>query len=129
MSGRPPRTGWPPRPAQTRTPVACIPLLDSFTRVSMYYALATSSSDGTGDPMLFAALWEKHRAAWDRFVDLTDVAIERIEIPYEGMTLPGYFFRAASGDEPRRTLIFNNGSDGPVTGAWVQGIADALARG
>jgi hypothetical protein len=95
----------------------------------MYYALATSSSDGTGDPMLFAALWEKHRAAWDRFVDLTDLTIERIEIPYEGMTLPGYFFRAASGDEPRRTLIFNNGSDGPVAGAWVQGIADALARG
>lgn len=95
----------------------------------MYYALATSSSDGTGDPMLFAALWEKHRAAWDRFVDPTDFTIERIEIPYEGMTLPGYFFRAASGDEPRRTLIFNNGSDGPVTGAWVQGIADALARG
>ena len=95
----------------------------------MYYSLASSSADGTDDQALFAALWEKHRAAWDRFVDLTDLQIERIEIPYEGTTLPGYFFRSGPAGQPRRTLIFNNGSDGPVTDAWVMGIADALARG
>jgi Esterase FrsA-like len=100
-----------------------------FLRVSMYYSLASSSADGTDDRALFSTLWEKHRAAWDRFVDLTDLQIERIEIPYEGTTLPGYFFRSGPAGEARRTLIFNNGSDGPVTGAWVMGIADALARG
>jgi hypothetical protein len=100
-----------------------------FLRVSMYYSLASSSADRTDDGALFLALWEKHRAAWDRFVDLTDLQIERIEIPYEGTTLPGYFFRSGPAGGPRRTLIFNNGSDGPVTGAWVMGIADALARG
>ena len=100
-----------------------------FLRVSMYYSLASSSADGTDDRALFATLWEKHRAAWDLFVDLTDLQIERIEIPYEGTTLPGYFFRSGPAGEPRRTLIFNNGSDGPVTDAWVMGIADALARG
>jgi hypothetical protein len=100
-----------------------------FLRVSMYYSLASSAADGTDNPALFAELWEKHRAAWDRFVDLTDLAVERIEIPYEGTALPGYFFRSGAPGEPRRTLIFNNGSDGPVTAAWVMGIADALARG
>jgi hypothetical protein len=100
-----------------------------FLRMSMYYSLASSAADGTDDRALFAALWEKHRAAWDRFVDLTDLQVERIEIQYEGTTLPGYFFRSGPAGEPRRTLIFNNGSDGPVTGAWVMGIADALARG
>ncbi len=100
-----------------------------FLRVSMYYSLASSAADGTGDSTLFAGLWEKHRAAWDRFVDLGDLQAERIEIPYEGTTLPGYFFRSGPVGEPRRTLIYNNGSDGPVTGAWVQGIADALDRG
>lgn len=44
---------------------------------------------------MFAALWEKHRAAWDRFIDLTELAAERIEIPYEATTLPGYFSAAA----------------------------------
>ena len=100
-----------------------------FLRVSLYYSLAGYSADGTGDSSLFARLWEQHRAAWDRFVDLAGLQIDRIEIPYEGTTLPGYFFRSGPAGEPRRTLIYNNGSDGPVTGAWVQGIADALERG
>jgi hypothetical protein len=100
-----------------------------FLRVSMYYSVASYVADGTGDPTLFARLWEKHRAAWDRFVDLVDLRIERIEIPYEGTTLPGYFFGCGPVGESRRTLIYNNGSDGPVTVAWVQGIADALKRG
>jgi hypothetical protein len=104
-----------------------------FLRASMYYSLASFEADGTGDRTLFARLWEQHRAAWDRFVDVADLQAERIKIPYEGTTLPGYFFRAdgAAGPvrEQRRTLIFNNGSDGAVTYAWIQGIADALSRG
>ena len=102
-----------------------------FLRVSMYYSLASSSADRTGDRDRFGRLWEKHRAAWDRFADLTVPRAERIEIPYAGTKLPGYFFRPAGQDGlgPRRTLIFNNGSDGAVTTAWVQGIADALDRG
>ncbi len=63
-------------------------------------------ADGTGDATLFARLREKHRAAWDRFVDLTALQIERIEIPYEGTTLPGYFFRSGPAGQARRTLIW-----------------------
>jgi hypothetical protein len=43
-----------------------------YLRTSLYYSVATYSADGTGDPALFTALWEKHRAAWDQFVDLGD---------------------------------------------------------
>jgi len=60
----------------------------------MYYSLASYAADGTGDSTLFAKLSEKHHVAWDRFVDLAGLQIERIEIPYEGMTLSGYFFRS-----------------------------------
>ena len=42
---------------------------------------------------------------------------------------PGYFFRSGPAGVPRRTLIFNNGSDGSVVGAWTGGMADALERG
>ncbi len=52
----------------------------------------------------------------------------RIAIPYEGTTLPGSVFRSGAADEPLRTLIYDNGSDGSVVGAWVRGIADALDR-
>ena len=70
-----------------------------YLRASLYYSVATYSADGTGDPALFASLWEKHRSAWDQFVDLGDFGgalAERIEIPYEGTTLPGYFFRSGA---------------------------------
>jgi dienelactone hydrolase len=100
-----------------------------WLRASMYYSMASYSADGAGDPELFAALWEKHQQAWDQFVDLTDVHIERIRIPYEDTTLPGYFFRSGPEGEARRTFIFNNGSDGPEPCAWIQGVADALERG
>lgn len=101
-------------------------------RASNYYSLATYSADGTDDPHLFASLWEKHRDAWDRFIDLGGArpnVVDRIQIPYEDTTLPGYFFRAGPEGEPRRTLIFNNGSDGSIVGAWTDGIALALTRG
>jgi hypothetical protein len=103
-----------------------------YLRGSLYYSLATYSADGAGDPALFASLWERHRDAWDRFVSLGEfggAVAERIEIPYEETTLPGYFFRSGAVGAPRRTLIFNNGSDGSVVGAWTGGIAGALARG
>ena len=103
-----------------------------YLRGSLYYSLATYSAAGAEDPALFPSLWEKHRAAWDRFVDLADFGgaeAEQIEIPYEGTTLPGYFFRSGPAGTPRRTLIFNNGSDGSVVGALTGGIADALERG
>jgi len=103
-----------------------------YLRGSLYYSLATFSADGTEDEALFGSLWERHRDAWDRFVDLGEfggAVAERIEIPYEGTTLPGYFFRAGGGGSRRRTLIFNNGSDGSAVGAWTDGIAPALARG
>jgi hypothetical protein len=112
-----------------------------YLRGSLYYSLATYSADGTEDPALFASLWEKHRDAWDQFVDQGEFGgamAERIGIPYEGTTLPGYFFRSgADGADGavgaigslRRTLIFNNGSDGSMAGAWTGGIAAALGRG
>ncbi len=100
-----------------------------FLRVSFYYAMTWQAADGTGDSSLFARRWEQHRAAWDRFVDLSGLHIDRIEILYEGSTLPGYFLRSGPADQPRRTLIYNNGSDAPVTAAWIQGVADALDRG
>ena len=39
-------------------------------------------------------LWKRHRACWDEAVDLAAVPGERLQIPYEGTSLPGYFFRA-----------------------------------
>jgi hypothetical protein len=103
-----------------------------YLRASNYYSIATYSADGTPEAGLFETLWEKHRACWEQFanhVELGAVQIERVEIPYESTTLPGSFFRAGGPGERRRTLIYNNGSDGSIVDAWGSGIAPALARG
>ena len=101
-----------------------------WLRTATYLAAAAEKADATGT---FAELWERHRGAWDRFADLTDglgeIGVERLEIPYEGTTLPGYVLRSGAPDEPRRTLVYTNGSDGSVVGAWSRCAADALGRG
>jgi dienelactone hydrolase len=98
-------------------------------RASTYYDHASSMAPGSQDPSRYTSLWEKHRACWDRAVDLFDAPIERIEIPYEGTTLSGYFFKPDSGSWPRPTIILNNGSDGPVISQWSLGGRAAIARG
>jgi Prolyl oligopeptidase family len=100
-----------------------------WLRAASYYSQASDQADATGT---FTELWEQHRDAWDRFVDVTtaigDTLIERITVPYEDTTLPGYLFRT-TGADARRCLIYVNGSDGAVTGAWTRCAAAALARG
>jgi hypothetical protein len=101
-------------------------------RASNYLAAATYHADGTAVADQFTTLWERHRAAWDAAVDLGAFApysVGRIEVPYEGTTLPGYFFRSGPEGEPRRTLLYVNGSDGSVTNSWSEGIGPALERG
>ncbi|GAA4735017.1 alpha/beta fold hydrolase [Modestobacter marinus] len=101
-----------------------------WLRAAGYWSEASDKADSTDGA---TQLWESHRHAWDRFVDCTvavgDVAVERLEIPWAGTTLPGYSFRRAADTAPRRTLVYTNGSDGSVVGAWSRGIAEALARG
>jgi hypothetical protein len=81
-------------------------------RAANYLAAVTGVADRTGEDGLFASTWEWHRQACDAFVDATDLAVERLEIPYEGTTLPGYLFRSGAPDQPRPTLVYSNGSDG-----------------
>ena len=61
--------------------------------------------------------WGRVRACWDKFVDLAAVPGERLQLPYQDTTLPGYFFRApdAAPGERRPLVVLNNGSDGATS--------------
>jgi len=98
-------------------------------RASTYYDHASAQAPGTSDPSRFTSLWEQHRECWDRAIALFDTPVERIDIPYEGTTLAGYFFKPEPGDTPKPTVILNNGSDGPVISQWSMGGRAAVARG
>jgi hypothetical protein len=102
----------------------------AYLRAATYYAMALSSVDGTKDPAaLLKSTFAERRRCFDAYIDLLDPPAERVDIPYEGTTMPGYLFRPASSDSPRRTLIMNNGSDGPVTSIWPPLSSGGVARG
>jgi dienelactone hydrolase len=100
---------------------------DGYLRAATYYASATSFLDGSSDPSRFQPTWESHRSCWDKAVDLFDPPAERLTIPFEQTTLPGYFFRAHDGRAP--TLVLVNGSDGDDAAMWCAYGADAVDRG
>jgi dienelactone hydrolase len=103
---------------------------DAYLRAATYYAAVLPSVDGIKDPEpVLTAAFSAHRRCFDAYVALLDVPGEKVEIPYEGSAMPGYFFAVASDGGPRRTIILNNGSDGPVTALWPAFGAGAVARG
>jgi hypothetical protein len=102
----------------------------AYLRAATYYAVALSSVDGTKDPdALLKPTFTEHRRCFDAYAELLDPPAERVEIPYESGTMPGYLFRPTTADAPRRSLIMNNGSDGPVTSIWPPLAAGGVDRG
>ena len=102
----------------------------AYLRAAAYYAMALSSADGTKDPnALLQPTFAAHRRCFDAYADLLDPPAERVKIPYEDQTMPGYLFRPPTADAPLRTLIMNNGSDGPMTSIWPAVSAGGVTRG
>jgi hypothetical protein len=103
---------------------------DAYLRAAVYYAAVLPSVDGIHDPEpVLQAAFTEHRRCFDAYIALLDVPGEKVEIPYEGSTLPGYFFAPAADGAARPTIILNNGSDGAVTTLWPAFGSGAVARG
>ncbi len=93
----------------------------AFLRASTYYQKAAFFLDGTSDPSRFVPAWKEHRQCFDEAAARFDPPFEKVEIPYEDTTLPGYMLKADVSDGPRPLLILNNGSDGTVTDLCMLG--------
>jgi dienelactone hydrolase len=103
---------------------------NAYLRAAAYYATAMSAADGVGNAeKALTALFAAHRRCFDAHAALLDPPARRVEIPYEGTTLPGYFFSPEADGAARPCIILNNGSDGAVTSLWPGLGASALARG
>ena len=101
----------------------------AYLRAATYFAVAVNSVSGLKSDELLVPTFRLHRSSWERYVDTTDRIVERVAIPYEGDTLPGYFFRPTRDSAVRPTLVMVNGSDGAISGMLGSGGAAALARG
>lgn len=101
----------------------------AYLRAATYFGAAVNAIAALANSDQLVPTFRQHRAAWNSFVDSTSTEVARVEIPYEGTTLPGYFFSPATDGAPRATLIMVNGSDGAISGLWAGGAAGAIERG
>ena len=98
-------------------------------RASTYYRTAGVMLMGTPlDPRLVASN-ARQTDTFRRAAALMDSPVETIEIPFEGASLPGYFFRVDDDPRPRATVILTGGYDGTVEELYFYNGAAALARG
>jgi hypothetical protein len=103
---------------------------DAFLRASLtYYKNAAFFLDGTADPSRTLPTFKAHRECFDAAASRFDPPVEKVEIPYEETTLPGYLFKVDNSGRSRPLLLLNMGSDGDATGMYLDGAAAALERG
>src|SRR5262249_48120940 len=101
-----------------------------YLQASNYIFAATDFVDRMGAPDRFKPTWLRHQALWDAGAALLNPPMEKVRIPYEGTTLPGYFFKVDGSIGRRPLLVHQNGSDGGMpTGVWLLGAAAAVRRG
>ena len=94
-----------------------------------YYAKALVFVDGLADDSVLLPTFRRGRACWEKVVDASAGRFARVQVPYEGTTLPGYLLRPDASGASRPTLVFINGSDGSLPGLLGYGAAEALNRG
>lgn len=101
---------------------------EGFLRAVTYYRTAGifSYRIPVDDRLLNAN--ERQRDAFRRAAELSPWSIERVTIPYEGTTLPGWF-ATPGGAGPVPTLILIGGYDGTKEEMYFAGGEAALRRG
>ncbi len=100
-----------------------------FLRAAKYYTQALYWVPGTATPDAEAATYRVMDDAFTAGVRLIRPEPERLAIPYERHSLPGWFLRPSDDGKPRPTIIMNNGSDGQNVDMLVEGGFAALERG
>jgi len=78
-------------------------------RASLYYQTAERMQQH-GSPSRMA-VFQNGQNAFRRAIELGRDNIERVEIPYQGSFIPGYFSKATWGEGERPTMVFVNGVD------------------
>src|SRR5829696_1604269 len=101
---------------------------DAYLRASSYYRAAYLPLYGSPvDPRLVEA-FDKETDTFQKAAALMTPPVEPVEIPYEGISLPGYFCQADDSGRPRPTLIVTNGYDSTINELYLDFTA-VLPRG
>ncbi|WP_341946713.1 alpha/beta fold hydrolase [Microbacterium sp. LWH11-1.2] len=100
----------------------------AFLRASTYYGVAVNAISALENTDDLAPTFAKQQTAWKGFIAHTSADVDEVSIPYEGGTLPGWFFRRSEASGAP-TIVAVNGSDGSLAALWASCVAPALDRG
>lgn len=100
-----------------------------WLRASSYRSQALFFILGTSRPGREQAAFQACEQDWLNGIALWDVPVVQASIPYQGLSMPAYFFRPAPDGRKRPTLIVCNGSDGQNVEVMCAGITAGLDRG
>ncbi|MFE2380910.1 alpha/beta hydrolase family protein [Streptomyces misionensis] len=102
---------------------------NALLRAATYYAACVLVADGCENPdEIRSRTFAAYRRCLERYLGLLDNPPEPLEIPYEGTTMPGWFF-TASGEGLKPTLVMVNGADGAASYLWPGYGSEAAVRG
>ena len=100
---------------------------EGFLRASNYYR--TAEYGCTPSHPRFHELWEKSVAAFRRACPLFEPPVEAVEIPFDGYTLPGYFWQPDKTGKPRPTFMAVGGNDSSGEEIFMSTGPGAVRRG
>ena len=101
----------------------------AYLRSASYYDAALYFVLGTSGPAREETTYRAMQQQWDTATQLFEPAFERVSIPYEGSSLPGYFLTPDNSGTPRPTVIVTNGSDAQFVDTFAYGGRAAIDRG
>jgi pimeloyl-ACP methyl ester carboxylesterase len=101
----------------------------AYLRASTYFRTGEFYLHGNPEDPRILSTAKASQNAYAEAAKLTGPTWEPIGIPYEGTTLPGYFYKVDDSGKPRPTLIFHGGYDSSVEELFYFGAAAAIRRG
>ena len=102
---------------------------ECYTRASNYYRTAEFFLHTDPKDPRIVETWRKSRDCFLEVVALSDGLIEPVEIPFEGTTLPGYFYLVDKSKALRPLLMIQTGFDGTGEEICIQIASVAVKRG
>jgi pimeloyl-ACP methyl ester carboxylesterase len=109
---------------------------EAYLRAFNYYGNAEFFLHTNPQDSRIIDTWQKSVDSFNKAAQvLLPYKVEFVEIPYEGTSLPGYFYKIDDNDtsspssKPKPTLILHTGFDGTQEELYVTSVIAALNRG
>jgi pimeloyl-ACP methyl ester carboxylesterase len=107
---------------------------EAYLRAFNYYRNAEFFLHTNPQDSRIIETWQKSVDSFKKAAQLLPNPVEFVEIPYEGTSLPGYFYRVNDNNDtsasiPKPTLILHTGFDGTQEELYVTSVIAALSRG